>query len=61
MTDEQEQPEPSFTVAQVAKAMQVSEDTIWREIRRGHIKVFRIGRLVRIRKSELDRLMEKNT
>ncbi len=51
--------EESYTVDEAAKMLKVSKDTIRRRIRSGEIEVFRIGRLVRIRKEVLDKLMGK--
>jgi excisionase family DNA binding protein len=56
MTSDEEQ---SYTIAEAAKMLKVSQDTIRRKMRAGEIEVFRIGRLVRIRKEVLDKLMGK--
>jgi excisionase family DNA binding protein len=49
----------SFTIAEAAKLLHVSKDTIRRRIKTGEIEIFRVGRAIRIRKDVLDKLMGK--
>lgn len=49
------QKERSYTIAEVAEIEQCSTDTIRREIARGNLKAYRIGRLIRIRASDLEK------
>jgi excisionase family DNA binding protein len=55
MTDD----EQSYTIAEAAKILKVSKDTVRRRIKAGEIEIFRVGRVVRIRKEVLDTLMGK--
>lgn len=55
MTDD----EQSYTIAEVAKILHVSKDTVRRRIQAGEIEIFRVGRVIRIRKDVLDKLMGK--
>jgi excisionase family DNA binding protein len=55
MTDD----EQSYTIAEAAKILKVSKDTVRRRIRAGEIETFRIGKSIRIRKDVLDKLMGK--
>jgi excisionase family DNA binding protein len=50
--------EPHFTVAEVAKLAHFCQMTIYRKVWNGEIKASRIGRSVRIPKSEVYRLMQ---
>ena len=43
-----------LSVPQAASRLNVHEDTVWRKVWLGEIKVVRIGRLVRIDKQDLD-------
>ena len=56
MTDDEEQ---SYTIAEAARILRVSKDTVRRRIKAGEIEIFRVGRVVRIRKDVLDTLMGK--
>jgi excisionase family DNA binding protein len=57
MTDD----EQSYTIAEAARILKVSKDTVRRRIKAGEIEIFRVGRVVRIRKDVLDKLMGKTT
>jgi excisionase family DNA binding protein len=46
-----------FTIAQTAEKLQVSSNTIRNLITRGDLKAERIGRIIRIRKENLDALL----
>jgi excisionase family DNA binding protein len=46
-----------FTIAQTAEKLQVSPNTIRNLITRGDLKAERIGRIIRIRKENLDALL----
>jgi excisionase family DNA binding protein len=47
-----------YKVTEFADALNLSPKTIWSFIYSGKLKVVRIGRSVRIKKSELDKLLE---
>ena len=49
----------SYTIAEAAKILHVSKDTVRRRIKAGELEIFRVGRVIRIRKDVLDRLMGK--
>ncbi len=51
--------EQSYTIAEAAKILKVSKDTVRRRIKEGEIERFRVGRAVRIRKDVLDKYMGK--
>ena len=50
-----------FTVADIATQCQVSERTIRRWITDGDLKVVRLGRLVRIRRSDFNKFLKHNS
>jgi excisionase family DNA binding protein len=50
--------EPLFTIAEVADYFHVDERTIRNWIRDGKIRAVRVGGIVRIRESEVTRLVE---
>lgn len=47
-----------LTVAEVATVIRVSRMTVYRLIRRGHIKAIRVGRNYRVREDDLERYLE---
>jgi excisionase family DNA binding protein len=47
-----------YKVNEFAEALNMSPKTIWNFIYSGKLKVVRIGRAVRIKQSELDKLIE---
>lgn len=49
-----------LTVADVAKHCQVSHRTVRRWIAEGHLKVVRLGRLIRIRRSDFSKFLNQN-
>jgi len=49
------QREPLMTVREAAELCRLSVRQMWRHIEQGHLKVVRLGRLVRIRPSDLER------
>jgi len=49
--------EKLYTVAQAAEYLQCSLSTIRRRIREGHLTAIKNGRLVRIRESELGKML----
>lgn len=55
-TEETTETPIAYTVEQVAMKAQVSRKTVWNWVNNGTIRVVRIGRVVRIPESELDRL-----
>jgi excisionase family DNA binding protein len=55
-----DQREPLMTVREVAERCRLSVRQIWRHIKQGHLKVVRLGRLVRIRPSDYDRFVNGN-
>lgn len=46
-----------LTVREVADAMRVSHMTVYRLIRSGQLRAVRVGRVFRIRESEIDRYL----
>lgn len=53
--------EPFLTIPEAAAELKVSQDTIRREISRGNLKAVRIGRVIRIRRRDLDRALKPVT
>jgi len=51
--------EESYTIAEAAKMLKVSKDTIRRRIKAGDIEIFRVGHQIRIRRDVLDKYMGK--
>lgn len=49
-----------FSPGGAAEAVQVSEKTVRRWIKSGLLPVVRVGRIVRVRRMDLDRLMENH-
>ncbi len=47
-------PKDILTIREAAEHLRVSERTLKRHLAAGHIQVLKVGRLVRIRKSDLD-------
>ena len=52
MTDEQ----LLFSVPKVATVLDLSSQTVWREIKAGRIKIVKFRRAVRVPRSEIERL-----
>ena len=50
-------PEPLYTVAQAAEILNVSEKTVRRLIKKGQLRVIRIGGLLRIDPMDLEDLI----
>jgi excisionase family DNA binding protein len=48
-------------ISEVAERLGVSRATVWREIKRGHIRSVRIGARVLVSDAELARLAEEGT
>lgn len=48
-----------MTVVEVATVMRVSRMTVYRLIRRGHLKAIRVGRNYRVREDDLNEYLEK--
>lgn len=46
-----------LTVRQACAELQVGKDTLYRWLNEGHLKRFKDGRLVRIRRAELERFL----
>lgn len=51
--------EPLLTVGEVASLMRVSNMTVYRLIKAGHLPAIRVGKNYRIRSSDLDRYLEE--
>ena len=49
-------PRPFYTVPQAAEALQVHENTIYRQVRSGKLEHYMVGKQIRIAASELARL-----
>jgi excisionase family DNA binding protein len=47
----------ALSVKEFAQVTGLSEDSAWRQIQCGHVKVFRLGRRVLVPVSELQRLL----
>ncbi len=56
-----ENPNPLLNAEEVAQHLQVSIALAYRLIQRGQIRAVRIGRLVRVRKHDLERFIEQQT
>lgn len=50
-----------LSIDDAAKALDCSRDTVRREISRGNLKAVRFGRLIRIRRADLDKAMRPVT
>ncbi len=48
-----------LTVVEVATLMRVSRMTVYRLIRRGHLKAIRVGRNYRVREDDLNEYLEE--
>jgi excisionase family DNA binding protein len=48
-----------MTVVEVATVMRVSRMTVYRLIRRGHLKAIRVGRNYRVREDDLNEYLEE--
>jgi excisionase family DNA binding protein len=48
--------EELHTVAEVAEALRVNRETLYRAIRRGEIEVVQVGRVLRVPETSLERL-----
>jgi excisionase family DNA binding protein len=53
--------DPMLKVNEAAAVLAVSRDTVLRAIKRGDLAAFENGRVIRIRRSELDRFIAANT
>lgn len=51
---------PALTIQQACEVLSSSHATVWKLIRRGEIKGFKVGRSVRIAHDEIERFMERN-
>lgn len=49
-----------FTIQEFATALQISQPTVWKYIGLGSIHAYKIGRSVRIPRSELSRIRAEN-
>ena len=49
----------AFTVKEVAAAFNISTRTVWRLIKAGKISTFKLGRSIRIARSEFDRIQKQ--
>ena len=56
-----ENPNPLLDAEEVAQQLRISIALAYRLIQRGQIRSVRIGRLVRVRKQDLDRFIEQQT
>jgi len=50
-----------LTVQQVAEYLNVTWDTVYREVHRGRLKSVRVGRAIRITSEELERYVKRST
>ncbi|HVL81330.1 MAG TPA: helix-turn-helix domain-containing protein [Actinomycetota bacterium] len=51
--------EQLLTVSEVASAMRVSNMTVYRLIKSGHLSAIRVGKNYRIRETEVDRYLKE--
>lgn len=51
--------EPLLTVGEVAAVMRVSNMTVYRLIKAGHLSAIRVGKNYRIRRSDVDRYLDE--
>lgn len=56
-----ENPNPLLDAEEVAQQLRISIALAYRLIQRGQIRSVRIGRLVRVRKNDLERFIEQQT
>lgn len=61
MTNNIENGDPFLNVDGIAGYLGVSVRFVWHEIARGHLTAVRFGRLVRVRRSELERYIAGNS
>ncbi|OAI39389.1 hypothetical protein AYO39_02940 [Actinobacteria bacterium SCGC AG-212-D09] len=52
--------EEFLTVAEVAQLLKLNQQTVRNWIDRGYLPAFHVGRRVRIRRSDLEQLLEKS-
>lgn len=50
--------EKLLTVPEVARLLRVGVNTIYREIQKGHLKVSRVGRLIRVQSVDVQRYLD---
>lgn len=53
-------PEQILTSDQVAKILQIHPLTVLRYIKEGKLKAIKLGRVYRIRESEIEKFLDKN-
>lgn len=53
-------PEQILTCGQVAKILQIHPLTVLRYIKEGKLKAIKLGRVYRIRESEIEKLLQRN-
>ena len=49
-----------LTVQEVADYLRVSRSTVWRWCKQGRVSAFKVGRGWRLRRSEMERLLDQN-
>ena len=47
-----------LTVPEVARILRVGVNTVYREIQKGHLKVSRVGRLIRVQLTDVQRYLD---
>ena len=47
-----------LTVPEVARIFRVGVNTVYREIQKGHLKVSRVGRLIRVQSIDVQRYLD---
>jgi len=47
-----------LTVPEVARLLRVGANTVYREIQKGHLKVSRVGRLIRVQSVDVQRYLD---
>lgn len=47
-----------YTVSQIAKMLNLSDDTVYRQIKAGLIDAFRIGKGIRVKQTALDTYLD---
>lgn len=50
--------EKLLTVPEVARILRVGVNTVYREIQKGHLKVSRVGRLIRVQPVDVQRYLD---
>lgn len=48
----------ALTSKQVCERLRIHRNTFYREVERGHLKVFKVGAHMRVRRSDLDAYMQ---